>query len=82
MFPNPRDPQNYARLQSLSADEAIKCFLEGAFGMGEDPALGHAIQKGLKIPLSIDRIIDVVSEAWDEGLTAEEVKNRLIQKCE
>ena len=81
MFIQPRDPQNSARLKALSADEAIRCFLEGDFTIGEDSALAHAIQKGLKVPLSIDRIIEVISESWDEELTAEEVKSRLLQEC-
>lgn len=73
-----RDPKNYERLRSLPAEEAISCFLDGAFTIGEEGALVEAVQRGLSLPLKREKIESVLSDCMAEEVSAEECRQRLI----
>lgn len=73
-----RDPKNYLRLQSLSANDAIACYLAGDFTIGEESALVDAIQKGLSLPMKKDEIEDILLDCLDDEATVEECRNALI----
>ena len=79
-FPPP-DPQNYARLASLGLDAAIQCFVDGDFTIGEESALVGPIQKGLKLPLSNERIEEIMSDCMADELSVDECKRRLFEAC-
>jgi hypothetical protein len=62
--------QNKQRLESLknlAPIEAVIVFLDGDFGMGDEPALISAIRKDTRILLSDNEIIDAVCDAMDEA---------------
>jgi hypothetical protein len=73
-----RDEARLERLRKLRPVEAAKTWLEGDFGIDEEPALLEAIRKDKHIMLSDDKIIDLFSEAMmEEDVDAEEFLERL-----
>lgn len=67
------EPQNKNRFENLSAlapVDAVRAWLAGDFGMGEEPALISAIRKDARISLSDDDITDAILDAMDNGLDA------------
>lgn len=78
-FPMP-DPKNYLRLQRLPAEEAIACYLEGAFTIGEENALAEAIQNGLRLPMKKEDIESILSDCMADEVSVEECKQRLISE--
>jgi len=73
-----RDPKNYARLQSLRAEEAIGCYLAGEFTIGEETALVDAIQRGLSLPLKKEKIEGILLECLEDDVGVSEVRQRLM----
>jgi hypothetical protein len=72
------DRERYERLRKLSPIEATKAWLEGEFGMDDEPALIEAIRKDKNIMLSDDQIIDLFANALsEEDVSAEELLERL-----
>jgi len=69
--------ERFERLQALGPIDAVKAWLEGDFGIDDEPAMISAIRKDPRISLSDDAIIDALSEAMDEGLSAEACLERL-----
>jgi hypothetical protein len=66
-------PQNKKRFESLSAlapIDAVRAWLDGDFGIGDEPALISAIRKDARISLSDDDITDGILDAMDNGLDA------------
>jgi hypothetical protein len=76
-FPT-RDPQKYERLRQLSADEAIRCYLGGAFTIGEDAALAEAVRKGMSLPLKDDDVEEVLADCLSDEVSVEECRKRLL----
>jgi hypothetical protein len=73
-------PQNRKRFESLSAlapVDAVRAWLDGDFGMGDEPALISAIRKDARISLSDDDITDAILDAMDNGLDAPACLERL-----
>ena len=74
------DKQRFERLRSLSPVEAARAWLDGDFGMDEEPALIEAIRKDTRIKLSDDAIIDFFVEAmegdWDAQHCLDELASR------
>jgi hypothetical protein len=74
------DKQRFEHLRSLSPGEAARAWLEGDFGMDEEPAMIQAIRKDKRIKLSDDEIIDFFGEAmegdWDAQRCLDELANR------
>lgn len=76
MFP----PQNKARfefLRGLSAVAAVQAWLEGDFGIGDEPALIFSIRKDARVVASDDDIFDAMCDAIDDGLDAPASLERL-----
>ncbi|HMQ13250.1 MAG TPA: hypothetical protein PKD21_07365 [Candidatus Competibacter phosphatis] len=74
----PPDPKNYRRLQNLPADEAIRCYLEGEFTIGEETALFESVDKGMSLTIGKDLIGDILAECMLDEVSVEECKHRLI----
>ena len=72
-----QNKQHFEFLRKLPPIDAVKAWLDGDFGMGDEPALIDAIRKDARILLSDDAIIDAVCEAMDEGMDAQECLDRL-----
>ena len=73
-------PQNRKRFESLNTlapVEAVRAWLNGDFGMGDEPALISAIRKDTRISLSDDTIMDIISDAMEDGLDAPACLERL-----
>lgn len=74
------DKARFERLRSLSPVEAARAWLDGDFGMGDEPAMIEAIRKDGKIKLTDDEIIDFFTEAmegdWDAQHCLEELESR------
>ena len=73
-------PQNKKRFETLSAlapVDAVRTWLDGDFGMGDESALISAIRKDSRISLSDDAITDAIMDAMDDGLDAPACLERL-----
>jgi len=66
----PQDKERFKRLEALTPVEAVKSWVKGDFGMGDEPALISAIREGTRISLSDDGLEDAILDAMDEGLNA------------
>lgn len=67
----PKDPKRFEKLSALSPIDAVRAWLDGDFGIGDEPALISAIRKDSRIKISDDAIEDAVIDAMDEELDAE-----------
>jgi hypothetical protein len=74
---NTQNKERFDRLQALSPVDAVQAWLDGDFGMGDEPAMIIAIQRDPRVSLSDDDIIDIVCDAMDEGLDAQACLERL-----
>jgi hypothetical protein len=74
----PTDPERFERLRLLNPLEAVEAWIDGAFGLGDEPALIEAIRKDFRVTLSDDEIIDIMMEAWDEEWTAPTCFKKLV----
>ena len=63
----------FEKLRTLSPIEAVRAWLDGDFGFGEEAALIAAIRKDTRITRSDDGIIDFMADAlMEEGTDAQE----------
>ena len=60
------DAQRYERLSALAPIEAVRAWLDGDFGIGDEPALISAVRKDTRINLSDDAITDIIMDAMDD----------------
>lgn len=60
------DKRRFEHLRSLSPVDAARAWLDGEFGMDEEPALIEAIRKDRRIKLPDDEIIEFFAEALIE----------------
>ena len=77
---NMMQPQNKKRFETLSTlapVDAVRAWLDGDFGIGDEPALISAIRKDSRISLSDDDITDAIMDAMDDGLDAPACLERL-----
>jgi hypothetical protein len=74
----PRDPKNYLRLQKLPADEAIRCYIEGEFTIGEEVAICDAVHKGMRLNIDKNIVKNILAECMLDQASVEECKHRLI----
>jgi hypothetical protein len=73
-MPNQQRMDAFKRLEPVAA---IQAWLDGDFGIDEEPALCAAIRKDSRITLSDDDIADTISEALDDERDAEACLERL-----
>ena len=74
----PQNRERFDRLSALEPIDAVKAWLDGDFGMGDEPALISAIRKDRRISLSDDDIEEVILDAMDESLDAAVCLARLV----
>jgi hypothetical protein len=74
----PQDKKRFEKLSALLPVDAVRAWLDGDFGMGDEPALISAIRKDPRIKISDDAIEDTVLDVMDEGLDAEACLERLV----
>jgi hypothetical protein len=72
-----QNKERFESLRALAPIDAVRAWLDGDFGIGDEPAMIEAIRKDARVSLSDDDIIDVVSDAMDEGLDAAACLERL-----
>ena len=58
--------EHFEALKNLSPVDAVRAFLEGAFGIGDEPAIVEAIRKDRRVTRSDDDIIDFMADAMME----------------
>jgi hypothetical protein len=76
-----KNKERFERLRALAPIEAVKAWLDGDFGIDDEPAMISAIRKDPRISLSDDGIIDAVCEAMDEGLDAQACLEHFNKRC-
>ena len=73
----PQNKERFDKLRSLTPVEAIQAFLDGDFGIGDEPAIIAAIRKDERVALSDDEIINSIFDAMEKNLNASECFERL-----
>ena len=73
----PQNKERFERLSGLAPVDAVKAWLDGDFGLGDEAALISAIRKDTRISLSDDDLEDAILDAMDEGLDAPACLERL-----
>ncbi len=77
MFPKV-NKERFEKLKSLSPMDAVRAWLDGDFGFGDEKALIDAILKDIRINLSPQIIEEFMSDAIDEqGGDAQTILDRL-----
>jgi hypothetical protein len=75
-----RDENRFQRVTNLTPIEAIRAWLNGEFGIYDEPAIIAVIRKDLKIKLSDDEIMEflfkAIVEDWDAQRCLDELVNR------
>jgi len=61
-----------------SAEDSIERILKGAFSIRDEEEIIENIRKKLSLPLTYEKVINVLMDCGDEGMTVEESKNALI----
>lgn len=66
----PQSKERFERLRVLAPIHAERAWLEGDFGIGDDPALLTAIRRDTRVDGSDDDITDTICDAMEDGLEA------------
>ncbi len=74
------DKARFEQLRNLSPVEAARAWLDGAFGIDEEPALIEAIRKDKRIKLSDEAIIDFFVEAMEDDWDAQHCLDELASR--
>jgi hypothetical protein len=72
-----QDPERFEQLRTLSPLEAVRAWLEGDFGIGDEPALIEAIRKDRRVVLKEEALVSIICEAMDRGQDAAQCFERL-----
>ena len=72
-----QNKHRFENLRLLSPLNAVKAWLNGDFGWGDEPALIEAIRKDTRIRLSDDALVNIVIDAMDADLTAQKCLDKL-----
>jgi hypothetical protein len=67
---NAKNKEPSPRLRALSPIDAVQAWLDGDFGIGDEPAMIAAIRMDTRIVMSDDGIEDVIFNAMNERLDA------------
>ena len=73
----PQDKKRFEKLSALTPIDAVRAWLDGDFGIGDEPALISAIRKDSRVKASDNAIEDAILDAMDESLDAEACLARL-----
>ena len=73
------NPKHFEVLRKLTPVAAVKAWMEGDFGIGDEAALIEAIRKDKRITRSDDEIIDFMADALmeEEASDAQQCLDRL-----
>ena len=72
-----QNKERFEKLRALTPIDAVKAWLDGDFGIDDEPAMISAIRKDARVSLSDDEIIGAVCDGMDEGLDAAACLERL-----
>ena len=72
-----QNQERFDKLRALTPVDAVRAWLDGDFGMGDEPAMIAAIRRDTRLSLSDDDITDAVCDAMDVGLDAPACLDRL-----
>lgn len=72
-----QNEERFERLRALTPIDAVRAWLDGDFGIGDEPAMLAAIRRDTRVTGSDDDITDAVFDAMDEGLDAAACLERL-----
>ena len=61
-----------------SLEESIDRILKGAFSIRDEEKIIENIRTKLSLPLNYEKIIEILMDCEDDGLSVEESKNALI----
>ncbi|MGD9855508.1 MAG: hypothetical protein AB7U20_11230 [Planctomycetaceae bacterium] len=73
----PQNKERFEKLRTLSPLAAVQAWLDGGFGIGDEPALIFSIRKDSRVTMPDDDIINAMCDAMDDGLDASECLERL-----
>ena len=73
----PQNKERFERLRTLAPIDAVRAWLDGDFGIGDEPAMLAAIRRDTRVAGSDDDITDAICDAMDEGLEASACLERL-----
>lgn len=65
-----QNQERFDRLRALAPIDAVRAWLDGDFGMGDESALLTAIRKDARVVGSDDDITYAIFDAMDDGLDA------------
>jgi hypothetical protein len=74
---NPQNKERSTNLRALAPVDAVQAWLDGAFGIGDEPAMIAAIRMDARVVMSDQDIINVMCDAMDENLDASTCLERL-----
>ena len=72
-----QNQERFERLRALALIDAVRAWLDGNFGIDDEPAMLAAIRRDARVAGSDDDITDAVCDAMDEGLDASACLERL-----
>ena len=72
-----RDRQRFESLRKLAPREAVQAWLNGEFGIDDEPALIEALRRDPRVIGSDDQIIDTFCNAMVERWDAQRTFDRL-----
>lgn len=73
----PQNRKRFERLLALAPIDAVRAWLEGDFGIGDEPALLAAIRRDTRVSGSDDDIMDIICDAMDDRADAAACLERL-----
>jgi hypothetical protein len=73
----PVNPKRYEKLIALPPIEAVRAWLEGDFGLGDEPAMISAIRKDSRITLSD---ADISEAMWEMHIAGRRSASRCLKQ--
>ena len=72
-----QNKQRFDTLRGLAPVAAVQSWLDGEFGIGDEPALIEAIRIDGRVCLPDGKIIDAIYDSMAESMSAQECLERL-----
>ena len=66
----PQNKDRFEQLRALSPIAAVQAWLDGDFGLDDEPALIFSIRKDPRVVASDDDIMDAMCDVMESGLDA------------
>ncbi len=74
----PTNRERFERLRLLNPLDAIQAWIDGSFGIGDEPALIEAIRKDFRVVMPDNEIIEIMCDAMDEEWDASKCLKKLV----